>query len=319
MLRKRWYFTFIGFGGILTTIYCFYIYRESERTVLKEHRCVISEDKETQQILYRNVNHSITTTVHDYHVPFEDIRESGMHLITNYPLMTETPWIEAQGDSDKSRLWERQLEIEEVLQRNLNNSLVTTVHLLINQPSAEQRLRELSFHNKHKLIVRCIDSLPKYKDFFVYVNERLLNRFVVMLNMDIYLGEGFELLNQTFMIRSNISYVLTRHGRQERRCDMSGRRGYCGQGSWYISHDVYIFVLTRRLDESELSELDYDLNAMEAEYRLIWVLKHRLNKKLLNPCKIVKTYHSHCVDIHGWFRPKIKTKIERIAITGLYN
>ena len=202
----------ISFGAVLI-IYCsfLYTYRESVRPFSKEHYY------KTEEVL--RPDHALA--LHKYDGVSEDIRESGMHLITNYPLMPETPWIEAQKDTNKSRLWERQLEIEEVLQRNLNNTLVTTVHLLVNQPSAEQRLYKLSFHNKRKIVVRRIESLPKYKNFFDYINEKLLNRFVVMLNMDIYVGEGFELLNRTFLVRSNICYVymLTRHGRQERRCN----------------------------------------------------------------------------------------------------
>ena len=276
MLFGQKYVTSIIFGGILIVMYCFYIYRGSGPVVLKKH--------------------------HHYHVQYENIEESGMHLITNYPLMTETPWIEAQGKwAQKSALWERQLEVEEVLQRNLDNTLVKAVHLLVTQPSAEERLRKLSFHNKHKIVVRRIEQLPKYKDYFVYVNEKLLNRFVVVLNMDICLGEGFELLNKTFLARSGICYALTRHGRQERRCDMSGRSLYCKPGCG-VSLDTYVFTFTRRLNESVLSELDYNANVKGAENRLVWIFRHRLNKKVLNPCEILRTYHSHCINIHGRFR-----------------
>ena len=267
-----------------------------------------AQDKETRTVLNESEGENILS-VHD--------KETGMHLLTNYPLLTETPWIEAQGDTNKSRLWQRQLEIEEVLQRNLNNTLVTTVHLLVNQPSAEQRLRKLSLHNEHKIVVRSIESLPKYKDFFVYINEELLNRFVVMLNMDIYIGEGFELLNKTFLAKSNICYVLTRHGRQERKCNMSGGYGYCGM-EYIGSHDTYIFVLTRPLSEPQLAELNYDANVMAAENRLIWLLRRGLHKKLLNPCKVLKTYHSHCIDIHGRNRPRIKWNVEEVPLSGLY-
>ena len=66
------------------------------------------------------------------------------------------------------------------------HTLVTTVHLLVNQPLAEQRLGEQNFHNKHKIFVHRINALPKYRDFFDYVNDRLQNQLVVIMNMDIY-------------------------------------------------------------------------------------------------------------------------------------
>jgi hypothetical protein len=237
-----------------------------------------------------------------YNVPPQK-EESGIHVITNYPLMTEKPWNENQTDTNRSRLWQRQEEIEETLQKNLNHTLVTTVHLLVNQPSAEQRLSEQNFHNKHKIFVHRINALPKYRDFFDYVNDRLQNQLVVITNMDIYLGEGFEMINKTFLVKSNISYALTRHGRQEKRCNMGGKRGYCG--SYFGSHDTYIFVLTQPLDESVLAEFDYNMHVMGSDNRMVWILKNRMKKKPLNPCKYLKTYHNHCVGIHGSVRTRI--------------
>jgi hypothetical protein len=236
--------------------------------------------------------------------------ESGIHIITNYPLMTAKPWNESQTDTNRSRLWQRQEEIEETLQKNLNHPLVTTVHLLVNQPLAEQRLSEQNFHNKHKIFVHRINALPKYRDFFDYVNDRLQNQFVVITNMDIYLGEGFEMINKTFLVKSNISYALTRHGRQEKRCNMTGKLGYCGV-SYLGSHDTYIFVLTQPLDESVLAEFDYNMHVFGVDNRMIWILKNRMKKKLLNPCQYLKTYHNHCVDIHGSVRTRISGNSNR--------
>ena len=241
---------------------------------------------------------------------FLNKEESGIHLITNYPLMTEKPWNENQTDTNRSRLWQRQEEIEETLQKNLNHNLVTTVHLLVNQPLAEQRLSEQNFHNKHKIFVHRINALPKYRDFFDYVNDRLQNQLVVITSMDVYLDEGFEMINKTFLVKSNISYALTRHGRQEKRCNMGGKRGYCGV-SYFGSHDTYIFVLTQPLDESVLAEFDYNMHVFGVDNRMIWILKNRMKKKLLNPCQYLKTYHNHCVDIHGSVRKRISGSSNR--------
>jgi hypothetical protein len=128
------------------------------------------------------------------------------------------------------------------------------------------------------------------------------------MNMDIYIGEGFEMVNKTFLVKSNKAYVLTRHGRQEKRCNMGGKRGYCG-ANYIRSHDAYIFVLTQPLNDSVLAELDYDMNVLGAENRLIWVLRNRVKERLFNPCQYLKTYHNHCVGIHGSVRPRIEFEI----------
>ena len=248
-----------------------------------------------------------------------DKPEIGIHLITNYPVMTEKPWSKNQTEGDTTKLWQRQEEVEETLQRNLNNPLVAAVHLLINQQLAEQRLNQLNFHNKHKLVVHYIKALPRYRDFFKYASDRLRNEVVIVMNMDIYLGEGFDELNKTFLVNQNVAYALTRHGRQEKRCNMGKNAGYCETG--YIgSHDAFIFVLNRRLEESVLSEFDYEMHVYGGENVLLWVLRNRMQKKLFNPCKYLKIYHNHCVNIHSSVRTRInkKGKSAWVPPSGLY-
>jgi hypothetical protein len=258
-------------------------------------------------------------TLNERYAFLPDKQELEIHVITNYPVMTEKPWNENQTERNKTRLWQRQEEVEETLQRNLNHPLVTAVHLLVNQPLAEQRLHELNLHNKQKVFLHRVKALPTYRDFFDYANDRLKNQIVIVMNMDIYIGEGFEKLNKTFLVKRNVSYALTRSGRLEQRCNMAGKRGYCETG--YIgSHDVYIFVLTQRLKESILSELDYEMHLYGGDNRLLWVLKNQMKKKLLNPCKYLRTYHNHCVDIHSSIRPRINEngKSGWVPPSGLY-
>ncbi len=246
-------------------------------------------------------------------------RLHGIHLITNYPLMTEKPWNENQTERNESILWQRQEDVEETLQRNLDHPLIAAVHLLINQPLAEQRLHKINFHNKDKIVVHHIKALPRYRDFFQYASDRLQNEVVVVMNMDVYLGEGFEKLNKTYLVKQNVAYALTRNGRQEQRCNMHGKRGYCETG--YIgSHDAFIFVLTQRLEEPVLSEFDYEMHVFGGENVLLWVLRNRMKKKLLNPCRYLKIYHNHCVNIHSSTRKRINRKGKSVSVpfSGLY-
>ena len=265
------------------------------------------------------------TTTYDYVSNRHGNENVEIHVITNYPVMFESPWKDNQTTSDIHLLRERQIEIEETLQRNLDHPSVTNIHLLLTQESAEKRLMALPLRNKHKMNVQRITTMPTYRDFFQYANEKLLNRIVVFMNMDIYIGEGFELINKTFLVQNKVSYALTRSGRVELRCNMTGIRGYCGN-KYIGSHDTYIFVLTKPLTDSVLSELNYSMNVMGAENVLIWTLQKRLGMKVLNPCKILRTYHNHCIRIHGNFRPRISNtltfyrgKRSSAPETGLYN
>jgi hypothetical protein len=302
IFKRRAYFKFIFVSGAIFTIYGFIW----PKVVLKNRYDFPIQKDESHIHVTTNSPPMNEKSSNEEHTLQKE--ESGIHVITNYPLMTEKPWSENQTDTNRSRLWQRQEEVEETLQKNLNHTLVTTVHLLVNQPLAEQRLSEQNFHNKHKIFVHRINALPKYRDFFDYVNNRLQNQLVVITNMDIYIGEGFEMINKTFLVKTKTSYALTRHGRQEKRCNMGGKHGYCGV-SYFGSHDTYIFVLTQPLDESVLADLDYHMNVLGAENKLIWVLRNRMRRRLLNPCKYLKTYHNHCVDIRGSVQPRINKDI----------
>jgi hypothetical protein len=245
-------------------------------------------------------------TINDLNLSSDgDTVTPSINIVTNYALMTESPWKDNQTVANISKLRERQLELEEVLRRNLDHPLVKNVHLLVNQESAKERLLALPLGpNKQKIIVKRILTMPKYRDFFDYINERLLNSIVAFINMDIYLGEGFKQVNRTTLVEENVCYAPTRSGKKELTCDMSRRRGYCKHG--YIGvHDAYIFVMTKRLTATVLSELDYPMNAYGAENVFLWVLRTKLHMKLRNPCEQLRNYHLHCVDIHGSTRPRI--------------
>lgn len=155
-------------------------------------------------------------------------KETKLHLVTNYALMLEPPWSQSQTENNTESLQERQIELEETLQRNLNHYMTESVHVIVNQEKAERRLINLDLYNKQKLHVRRIEKMPTFRNFFQYIRDKLLNKIVVLTNMDIYLGEGFERLNHSLFIKYNVTYVLTRHGRREERCDMFNKPRYCG-------------------------------------------------------------------------------------------
>ena len=247
-------------------------------------------------------------------------KSDGLHIVSNYPLMYESPWKDSQMKPNISLMKERQMEIEDVLRKNLDHPLVEKVHLLVDGESAEKRLRNLPFGiNKHKLIVKRTNIMPRWRHFWSYASDNLLNRLVVVTNMDIYLGEGFEKLNRTFLVHENAMYALSRHGRNETRCNMKGHCGFTYIGA----HDAYLSLYTKPISESVLAELDFEMHLYGSENVLLWIFKNRLGKKLLNPCKDLKIYHMHCVDIRS--ARKIKDMHKKwgkdllIGETGMYS
>ncbi|XP_046864233.1 uncharacterized protein LOC124458226 [Xenia sp. Carnegie-2017] len=241
-----------------------------------------------------------------------------LHLVTNYPIMYLKPWSQKQSVSNIDLFKERQEEIEETLQRNLDHPFVSTIHLFINQDTAEKRLNNITLRNKHKITIVPYTGMPSYKHFFTYINKRLQNKVLAITNMDVYLGEGFNNLNVSFLKSENIAYVLTRHGKKEKRCDLTKTHGYC-EISYSGSHDTYILIFTKPISDEVLNIMDIDMNRGRIDNRLLWVFKNKLRKNLLNPCRYLKTYHNHCIKIHGQKRynmiPK-EGKYLRLLPTG---
>ncbi|XP_046862265.1 uncharacterized protein LOC124455668 [Xenia sp. Carnegie-2017] len=164
-----------------------------------------------------------------------------------------------------TRLMERQKEVEETLQRNLNHPHVKALHIFLNQNNAEERLNSLDLRNKQKLVVRPYTGMPTYKHFASYVNQRLTNELIAITNMDIYLGEGFEKINVRLMTKHNIAYALTRSGKKERRCYMNYTIGRCEENPYIGSHDTYIMKLKEPVCNEVLEMLTNPMNRVGAE------------------------------------------------------
>ena len=240
---------------------------------------------------------------------------TGIHLITNFFPVTHPKWSAGLGmqmenaeSETQKRKWhlmlkQRQQELQDVLQMNLNHRLVAAVYILYDHPYVLNLLSKLKLKNKEKLVLHKVGKDPTYRHALDYANNYLIGKFVVFANQDIYLGEGWELLNKAKMGDKKIMYALSRHGQQERFCRM---RNYCDFRFGYIgSHDTFTFVLKEKLSKDGLKELDHKSDDYGLENILIWTFKTKFHFKVLNPCFKLRTYHVHCIKIHNKARPRL--------------
>ena len=202
-------------------------------------------------------------------------------------------------------------ELLTVLNRKLADERVAAVHIIYHNPLTRLFLTQTDFlTHKYKLVLHQNNKDPSYADILRYASKYLLMKIVVFINQDVYLGEGMEKANdRNLLCQKKVSYALTRHGKQERYCDMSlNKIGYCNK--WYSgASDTYVFCLTEPISESLLtgSEIDSKSDSLGMENGWIWLFRH-LGFKVLNPCSILKTYHIHCIQLHSKNRPKVKKR-----------
>lgn len=154
-----------------------------------------------------------------------------VHLVTNiFPmsvmrgraklLRPGTAWNDRtvinKADS-KVIIQQRDRELLDVLQMNLNNNYILAIHIVYNDEKIVEHLMNQRLRFTNKLIFHWVqNSNPTYADVMLYISEYLRDQLVVVANQDVYLGKGWEVLDHEKIKERNLMYALTRHGKKER-------------------------------------------------------------------------------------------------------
>ena len=191
------------------------------------------------------------------------------------------------------------------LHRNLKHPLVRKYYLFTDKDDAKIKdyLQLDQAPERAKIVHMPFKGLREttYKIVFKYITENLKKRLVVFMGSDNYLGEGFEKVDVGYLKRKQVVYVLTRSGRQEAECLMTGN---CRQ-RYLFSHDAYIMVPTFTLNAASLDWFAFPQHQWGAENIVIYILRRVLRLRVLNPCRILKVYHYHC----SGYRPQNRTRL----------
>ena len=194
-------------------------------------------------------------------------------------------------------------EVFECLRRNLENQLVSHVHVLVMRKSTIRRLKMLDFKFIHKLVIHNNFASPSIKDNIDYATKYLKRKMVILLHQDNFLGPGWGKVNSRVLRENRLMYALTRH---PVNCSASYASAHCGEGYPYIgSHDIFVFYVRGDITADKLAELDVPPNSSGMENVLLWIFKERLGYKVLNPCKVLKVYHQHCIPVRDNWRKRI--------------
>ena len=213
----------------------------------------------------------------------------------------------------------REAEYKYVLQKNLDHPLVNRVHILTtNFSETLKKFKDLT--NSSKLLIVEVKSANSTRDPFEYISRNLVGRDAMYANADIYLGEGFELVDTGVMRKQKIMYALTRRVKPEDRCGVN--RTYtdtdkCLEDDYHSSHDVFLFRLNEPFPNETLEALDFKLPSLGMENVIIWHFQHKLGYCVLNPCSILESFHYHCSDVRSRdLNSVIKVRVNTRKNTG---
>ncbi|CAH1784835.1 unnamed protein product [Owenia fusiformis] len=219
---------------------------------------------------------------------FTEHNKGSFHIVSSFPyLLGNRKYREMMGygNYSKDELVVRQQEFLETLIENINNSVVGSVRLMIETEEAVEYIKSQNLKHIEKIIFHRIQSNHTYKEAFTYANDNLFGKFVIFMNGDIVLGDGFEKLDLRRLLVTRTAYALTRHADHLHRCDMDN---FCLKANYIGSHDVFVFHLKPKIEEKTLSVLDFPTNSHGAENVLIDILRSDMKYTVLNPCYVLK-------------------------------
>lgn len=202
---------------------------------------------------------------------------------------------------------ERVKEILLCLERNLENPLISAVHVLWEDENPRQLIRK---ELRHKLITSVVKGQPTYFRFFSYA-DLFLERgsIAVIVNADIFFDKSIGLIkfghfDSSYVEPSRKSNAYWQSLRDVNRTVLALTRRHadeCGaKNDWkhdfdlcenYVgSHDAFIFAPPTPCKIIENSR--HYQNRMGAENKLIWGIKKDKRIRLLNPCnKIIASHY----------------------------
>ena len=199
-------------------------------------------------------------------------------------------------NSSQHDLLLRQEEYRTSLQRNLNHEFVSRVHVLTTSAKdIMEHLQRLANHTK--LVVAEVSSTELMRDPWEYISQKLVGKDVMFANADIYLGDGFELVDPFLMAQQKIMYSLTRQVADRDRCP--GVSNFCLDEVFQGSHDSFLCHLTEPLPDEALTEMEFKLPSYGMENVVLWIFQEMLHFCTLNPCSILETFHLHCSRFKG--------------------
>jgi len=179
---------------------------------------------------------------------------------------------------------ERTSELFTCLQKNIENVLISKIHLFLDDADAMDKINTLSDHmNFGKIvIVEVGGGRKKHSDYFRYAITNLKDELCMIMNSDIYLYEFDISLLDRFTSDKATCFALTRYEDDFNDWLITNYKG---------SHDAYLFRPSL-LDLTVLELVDFYPNLFGIESRIINALC-QFGYTVFNPCYQIKIVHLH--------------------------
>eukprot|EP00794_Sanderia_malayensis_P015488 gene15488-17066_t len=201
----------------------------------------------------------------------------------------------------------RMTEIIHTLQVNLENNIIESIHVLVQEAESVKFLRSLALSKSEKMVIQMVENVTMFMQFS-YACRCLKDRIIVICHQDNVLGAGWDKLQPQVLKSEKIFYSLTRHSALGSKC-FASRVYNCGPDETYTgSHDTFVFHVKDDITEEMLKPLSLVTPNMQGQEQLLmYMLETQFGYTVLNPCLTLFVHHQHCVPIRDKGRKNMES------------
>lgn len=189
---------------------------------------------------------------------------------------------------------ERNDEIQKCLLHNVNNSLITKIHLLNERIYTDAELGIVS----SKIIQTNINSLHlpstrtsyrlRFKDVFEYIRENAIIGYHVLVNADIFFDETLLNLQRSEIHLKKAMFAQLRY-EYNGSTDLNQSVIF---GPRFDSQDTWIFHSNFSIPYHAEKIFNFEFGKPGCDNKFLYLMKI-LNYQIINDPKCIKTYHFH--------------------------
>jgi hypothetical protein len=184
----------------------------------------------------------------------------------------------------------RNKEIIECLQKNVNNKNITKIHLLNEKIYTYQ---EMGLMNSNKIIQTNIGKRLKFQHIFEYIRTNFIQGYMILVNIDIFFDNTLQKLKLCDIHETKKMFALLRYeyNGDENTSQLFGPR--------FDSQDTWIFHSNNIIKDSEERAFNFQMGQPGCDNKIIYLLKI-LGYEIINDPKYIKTFHNHSSQIRNY-------------------
>ncbi|CAF2069173.1 unnamed protein product [Rotaria magnacalcarata] len=241
--------------------------------------------------------------------------QSNKYISSTNPIHLITQWYHEQNHR-------RRRELLTVLQMNLLNDAVTSIHFIqysknctvyddiMLDPNFRVDLLKLKLVISYQTEVNETERLTISKAL-KYANRVISRGYAVALNLDIFFDRSLNFLQRTPLVDKSTIFYLSRY---EVDPTISTSNAHCTDKGYVGSHDTLIFQPP--LSKTVIEQFPFELGTWYVEVKIIEDLT-LANYTVRNVCKSVRSWHLHSSQVRHRLMPSKRYIPDRLLYLHL--